>query len=235
MPTLIITGANRGLGLEFVRQYAADGWTIATINRRSSDELDTLAAQHSIQIVTADLTDDEDLRRAVAEIDVPSIDLLINNAGTMGNGSFSAEGFRYQAFGTFNRDEWLRVFSINVCTPMALCELLVDRLQAADKPVVATLSSMLGSNALNTLGNVSGYRASKAAVNSITKSLGINLRERGISCVALHPGWVRTEMGGPDADIDAPESVRGMRHTIAALTPDDSGRFLAWTGDAMPY
>lgn len=235
MPTLIITGANRGLGLEFVRQFAADRWTITTINRRSSDELDALQKRYPIQTIQADLTDDASLRRAVAEIAHPSVDLLINNAGTMGDGSFSESGFSYQAFGTFNRDEWLRVFNINVCTPMVLSELLVGKLEASDNPIIVTLSSMLGSNALNTIGNSYAYRASKAAVNSITKSMGINLKERGITCVALHPGWVRTDMGGPGADIDAPESVRGMRGTIAKLTLEDAGRFLAWNGKAMPY
>ena len=235
MPTLIITGANRGLGLEFVRQYAADGWAITAINRRDSDELDALQKRHAIQTIRADLTDDASLRRAVAEIDPASVDLLINNAGTMGDGSFSESGFSYQAFGSFNRDEWLRVFNINVCTPMSLAELLVDQLETADRPVIATLSSMLGSNALNSIGNSYAYRASKAAVNSITKSMGINLRDRGIICVALHPGWVRTDMGGPGADIDVNESVSGMRDSIAKLTLDDTGSFIAWTGDRMPY
>jgi len=103
------------------------------------------------------------------------------------------------------------------------------------EPVVANISSMLGSNELNTMGNSYAYRASKAAVNSITRSLGINLKPRGITCVALHPGWVRTDMGGPNADIDATESINGMRATIAKLTLEDSGRFLAWHGGAMPY
>lgn len=235
MPVLIITGANRGLGLEFVRQYAADGWTIATINRRSSDDLDALARRYPIQKISADLTDDDSLANAVKQLEYPLIDLLINNAGTMGYGSFAKTGFSYQAFGRFNREEWLKVFDINVCTPMALAEMIVDKLEAADNPVVVTISSMLGSNALNTIGNSYPYRASKAAVNSIMKSMGINLGERGITCVALHPGWVRTELGGPNADIDAPESVSGMKKTISKLTADDAGRFLAYTGKEMPY
>lgn len=106
----------------------------------------------------------------------------------MGDSTMADVGLSHQAFGTFNRDEWLRVFNLNVCTPMAMAELLVDHLAAADKPVIVTLSSIVGSNALNTIGNFYGYRASKAAVNSIMKSMGMNLRERGITCVALHPG-----------------------------------------------
>ena len=235
MPTLIITGANRGLGLEFVRQYGADGWKIITINRRSSDELEALARQYPIQIIEADLVSDESLSAAADQVQCDAVDLLINNAGTMGDGSFADSGFSYQAFGTFNREEWQRVFDINVFTPMALTELLVDRLEAANKPVVMTLSSMLGSNELNTMGNSYAYRASKAAVNSIMKSMGVNLRDRGITSVAMHPGWVRTDMGGPEAQLSPAESVRGMRQTIAGLTADDTGRFLAWDGKAMPY
>ena len=233
MPVLVITGANRGLGLEFVRQYAADGWTIVTINRRSSVELDALAERYPVRVLSAELTDDASLRDAVGRIDHAAVDLLINNAGTMGDGSFAETGFEYQPFGKFNRDEWLRLFDINVCTPMALTELLVDRLEAADSPIVVTLSSMLGSNELNTMGNSYAYRASKAAVNSIMKSMSINLQ--GITCIALHPGWVRTDMGGPQADIDVVESISGCRQTIAKLTPEDSGRFLAWNAAAMPY
>lgn len=235
MPLLVITGTTRGLGLEFVRQYAADGWDVVAINRRSSDGLDALASAYPVQIVIADLTDDESLRRAVASLPYDKVDLLINNAGTMGDQSMTDAGFNHQAFGAFSRDEWLNVFNLNVCTPMAIAELLVDKLAKAEKPVVVTLSSMLGSNALNTIGNFYAYRASKAAVNSMMKSMGINLKERGISCIALHPGWVRTDMGGPSGDLDAPESIRGARKTIAALSLDDAGRFIAWDGKEMPY
>lgn len=235
MPLLIITGGNRGLGLEFVRQYAADGWEIIAINRRSSDELGALAIEYPIQVLTANLVDDDSLCAAVANIEQSAVDLLINNAGTMGDGSFADAGFDFQAFGTFNREEWLRVFDINVCTPMALTELLVDKLTAAEAPVVVTISSMLGSNALNTMGSSYAYRASKSAVNSIMKSMGVNLRDRGITSIAMHPGWVRTDMGGAGADIDPADSIRGMRRTISGLTPDDTGRFLAWDGKEMPY
>ncbi|MDH3619619.1 MAG: SDR family oxidoreductase [Gammaproteobacteria bacterium] len=235
MPVLIITGANRGLGLEFVRQYAEDGWDIVTINRRSSEALDALAEQYPVRIIDADLTDDASLKYAVQQIDYDAVDLLINNAGMMGDGSFAESGLSYKSFGTFDRDEWLRVFDINVCTPMAITELLADKLAAAENSIAITLSSMLGSNELNTMGNSYAYRASKAAVNSIMKSMGVNLRDRGITCIALHPGWVRTDLGGPDAQLDPVESITAARETISRLTIADAGRFLAWNGDAMPY
>lgn len=235
MPVLVITGATRGLGLEFARQYAAQGWEVVTINRRRCEALDALARDYPVQTIVADLTDDQSLREAVKEIPHSAIDLLLNNAGTMGDGTMADAGRSHQAFGTFNRDEWLRVFDLNVCTPMAVTELLVDRLAAAKQPVVVTLSSILGSNALNSIGNFYAYRASKAAVNSIMKSMGINLKERGITCVALHPGWVRTDMGGPSAEFDAAEAISSARSTIADLGLDDTGRYLSWNGEEIPY
>jgi len=235
MPLAIITGANRGLGLEFVRQYNAAGWDIITINRRSSAELDALAAAGSVRNIEADLTNDDSLKQAVAQIDDDAVDLLINNAGTMGDGSFADLGFEYQKFGTFNRDEWHRVFDINVCTPMALSELLVDKLAAAQNPVVVTISSMMGSNELNTFGNSYACRAGQAAVNSIMRSMGMNLREHGIAAVALHPGWVRTEMGGPKADLQPEDAIRACIETLSAITLEDGGRFVAYHGGAMPY
>lgn len=235
MPVAIITGANRGLGLEFARQCLEDGWRVIAINRRSSGALAKLAELHPVQIIETDLTDDESLAAAVKQIKDPSIDLLMNNAGMMGDASFAKVGFGYQVFGSFNRDEWRRVFDINVFTPIALTELLAEKLEAADRPVVVTISSMLGSNAMNTVGNVYAYRASKAAVNSIMKSMGTNLGTRGIIAVAMHPGWVKTEMGGADADLTPEESVAGMRRVLGALKLSDSGRFIAWDGKEMPY
>ena len=235
MPVAIITGANRGLGLEFARQCLGDGWKVIAINRRSSAGLDMLAERYPVKLIEADLTDDDSLAAAVAKIDEPGIDLLINNAGMMGDASFAEVGLNYQVFGMFDRDEWSRVFDINVFTPMALTELLAEKLEAAERPIVVTLSSMLGSNALNTMGNVYAYRASKAAVNSIMKSMGVNLGSRGIICVAMHPGWVKTEMGGPGADISPEESVAGIRRVLNDLTVADSGRFMAYDGSEMPY
>lgn len=235
MPTAIITGANRGLGLELSKQYLDDGWAVIAICRTVSPDLEKLAKNPALCTVIADLTDDTSLASAVNTIEEPAIDLLINGAGTMGDGSFAETGVGYQAFGQFDRDEWHRVFDINVCTPMALTELLIDKLAAARKSCVVTLSSMVGSNALNTIGNLYAYRASKAAVNSIMKSMGANLASRSVIAIAMHPGWVRTDMGGPGADIDAAESVRGMRRTIASLTIKDTGKFLSYDGELMPY
>ncbi len=235
MPVAVITGANRGIGLELTRQYLDDGWQVCALVRRSSDELDTLAESGSLTVIATDLTDDSSLAAAVEAIDADAVDLLINNAGSMGNGSFEEHGFAFQAFGRFDREEWQRVFDINVFTPQALSELLADKLEKAERGIAATISSMLGSNELNTSGSIYAYRASKAAVNSIMKSMGSDLGKRGVIAVALHPGWVQTDMGGAGADVTVTDSVSGLRKVLGGLTIDDAGGFFAYDGKAMPW
>jgi NAD(P)-dependent dehydrogenase (short-subunit alcohol dehydrogenase family) len=235
MPTAVITGANRGLGLELSRQYIEDGWQVYAINRSSSDAMRELMKSNRLVVIDADLTNDDSLRAAAAQVDVAAIDLLVNNAGMMGDGSFAEIGFSYQTFGTFDRDEWHRIFDINICTPMALTELLVDKLEAADLGCVVTLSSELGSNEHNTMGNFYPYRASKAAVNSMMKSMGYNLKDRGIVAVAIQPGWVRTDMGGPKGALEAGDSIRGVRETLSKLTLEDNGKLFNYDGEEAPY
>ena len=235
MPVAVITGANRGIGLELCRRYVGEGWTVYALLRRSSAALEALARDGALHVVTCDLTDDGELAQAAASISEPAVDLLLNCAGTMGHGSFEEQGLKFQAFGSFDREEWRQVFDINVFTPQALTELLADRLAAADRGVVATLTSMLGSNQLNTVGSLYGYRASKAAVNSIMRSMGIDLGKRGVIAVALHPGWVRTDMGGKHADVEVTDSAAGLTRVIAGLTADDAGAFLAYDGTRMPW
>ncbi len=235
MPTAVITGTNRGIGLELTRQYLGDGWKVYALTRSRSDDLDQLAETGQLVIVPTDLTSDEGLRDAVAGIKEAAIDLLVNNAGTMGDGSFDSDGFQVQAFGRFDRDEGRRVFDINVFTPQALAELMADKLASAERGVVVTLSSMLGSNELNTSGSLYAYRASKAAVNSIMKSMGHDLGKRGVIAAALHPGWVQTDMGGSGAEVQVRQSVTGLREVIDGLTPDDAGAFIAYDGTRMPW
>ncbi len=233
MPTAVITGTNRGIGLEMTRQYAEDGWTVYALNRSRSDELNALAKEHAIHLIDTSLTNDDELAAAVAKIDADSIDLLVNNAGTMGNGSVSEDGMEYQKFGNFDRQEWHEVFDINVFTPMALTERLADKLENGGK--VVTISSMLGSNAMNGFGKLYAYRASKASVNSLMKSLGVNLKERGITCIAIHPGWVQTDMGGPNAEVSPEDSVRGIREVVASLSAKHAGQFLDYKGKELPF
>ncbi|MEM6513750.1 MAG: SDR family oxidoreductase [Pseudomonadota bacterium] len=235
MPNVLITGANRGVGLELARQYCDEGWRVTAFVRNSSDGLDDVAARGSVQIVKADLTDDAELKRAVDEVEVDSLDLLINNAGMMGAPKNIGTNLALQPFGAFDRDEWHEVFDINVFTPLALTELLFDKLRRADNPVVAMMSSQLGSIENNLSGGLYVYRASKTAVNAIMKSLAINLKDDGITSVSLHPGWVKTDMGGPNAQVPVSMSASGLRGVLSKLSLKDSGRFIAFDGADLPY
>lgn len=234
MRTVLVTGANRGLGLEFVRQYAADGWRVIAGCRRpeEADELAALAGA-TVTVEPLDVGDEGSIAVLKAHIANQPIDLLVNNAGIYG-------GRAVQVLGTLEAEEWLRVLRVNVAGPLLLAQALADNLaagaQRAGRPaVVATLSSKMGSIAENTSGGSYAYRSSKAAVNAAMRSYALDMERRGVLAVVLHPGWVRTAMGGPNGLIDPPESVTGLRAVIAGLTPDKSGRFFDHTGKEIPW
>jgi len=235
MPTVLITGANRGLGLELTRQYLDRGWSVIGASRGSSPELDELSEQPRFEAYRLNLTDDVALSDFAAGIGERRIDVLLNNAGTMGRHSFAELGLKSGRFGSFDRSEWHRILDINLCTPMRLAELLVDQVAAGDRGRIITISSMLGSMGLNTVGGLYAYRASKAAVNAMMKSMAIDLAARGIIAIALHPGFVRTDMSGPMADIEAADSAAGMIRVIDDVTLGDSGKVLAWDGSELPW
>jgi NAD(P)-dependent dehydrogenase (short-subunit alcohol dehydrogenase family) len=240
VPTLLVTGTSRGLGLELVRQYAADGWQIFACARRSAGaaELQALAAAHagSVKVVDLDVEDHDAIDRLARELDGTAIDVLLNSAGIMGRGSFADEGIQFGRFGHADFDDWARVFRINVAGPMKMAEAFVEHVARSQQKKIVTLTSMLGSVALNRIGSLYAYRASKAAVNAMMKSMAIDLaKSHGIAATALHPGWVRTDLGGPRADIDPVTSVAGMRKVIAALTPDNAGRYMVYDGSELPW
>lgn len=235
MPTVLITGANRGLGLELTRQYLDRGWSVIGASRGSSPELDELSEQPRFEAYRLNLTDDVALSDFAAAIGERRIDVLLNNAGTMGRHSFAELGLKSGRFGSFDRSEWHGILDINLCTPMRLAELLVDQVAAGDRGRIITISSMLGSMGLNTVGGLYAYRASKAAVNAMMKSMAIDLAARGIIAIALHPGFVRTDMSGPMADIEAADSAAGMIRVIDDVTLEDSGKVLAWDGSELPW
>ena len=227
MPTVLVTGANRGLGLGFCRAYAGDGWDVIALARNNSPDLEALDGG-AVQVLLLDLCNDDDLPALPDRFAGRPLDLLINNAGRM------AEPKR-QSFGQFDRAVWRDVFDINLFTPMRLVELLLPNLERVTRPRIVNLSSTLGSLQLNDDGGLYAYRASKAGLNAITKSLAVDLADRGIIAVALNPGWVRTDMGGPNAELDIEASVQGMRRVIDGLRVEDSGKFLSWDGRELPW
>lgn len=236
MQTVLVTGANRGLGLELAKQYAADGWRVLACSRRSSPGLAGLAGIHQdVALLTLDVTDHQQIEQLAADLAGQPIDVLINNAGVLGKKSFDEGGVAEQAFGHNDFDDWERIFRTNVIGPMKMSEAFVEHVAHSSLRRIVTLSSMLGSMSLNTTGGLYAYRASKAAVNAIMKSMAVDLLKRGILAVALHPGWVRTDMGGRNANVEAAASVAGMRRVIAGLTADDVGKLIGFDGQVLGY
>ena len=219
MPTVLVTGANRGIGLEFVRQYAADGWDIIASARHSIPELEALG----MRVETLDLADAEALAGFAGRIDRP-LDLFIANAGTS------------HPMGTQGADharEWQTMMLINAIAPYQLGKELLARLGSKRGKAIA-ISSGMGSIADNG-GDWVPYRTSKAALNMAWSSLAIEARQHGVTVVALSPGWVKTRMGGAGAQISAEESVSGMRTLIERLTISDTGKFLRRNGSELPW
>jgi NAD(P)-dependent dehydrogenase (short-subunit alcohol dehydrogenase family) len=206
--TVLITGASRGLGKELARQYEADGWRVIGTTRREFDVTDFAA-----------------LKRYAAGVREP-IDVLVCNAGIAGK--------RGTSIGSFDYDSWNEVLRVNVLGAAAVAEAFVDHVAASGRKTIAFMSSRLGSID-GTSGNTIPYSSSKAALNLVAKAFSVLLAPRGIIVVALHPGWVRTDMGGAGAPIEPADSVRGLRGIIAALKPADSGRFLAHDGTPIAW
>jgi NAD(P)-dependent dehydrogenase (short-subunit alcohol dehydrogenase family) len=231
MATILVTGANRGLGLEFTRQYLAEGHAViaATRNPGAAHRLRQLErdSKGSLTLVEADVADTAGVRRAATRAPASPIDILINSAGVMGG-----EG---QTIGSIDYDEWMRVLEVNLLGPMRVCEAFLDRVAQSDRRLIVTLTSGMGSLADNTSGGSIAYRTSKAAVNMAMRTAAIDLRPRGISCVVINPGWVKTDMGGPRARLSPEESVSAMRRVIAELGPNDSGRFYSYDGREFPW
>jgi len=240
MPTVLVTGAGRGLGLELVRQYAAEGWTVLACARAPAKaaELALLAAGAGgrIELHALDLEDHAAIDALAACLAQRPIDVLLNSAGVMGRGSFGAEGLTFGRFGASDYADWGQVFRVNVMGPMKMSEAFVENVAASSQKKIVALSSIVGSIAGNRAGSLYAYRASKAALNAVMRSLSIDLlKSHGILVTPIHPGWVRTDMGGPRADLDAPQSVRGIRNVIAGLDAGGVGRFWMHDGSELPW
>lgn len=222
-PTVLITGANRGLGLEFARQYAADGWTVIG-TARSPDRADDLKAL-DVQVLQLDVTDQASIDALVATLDGRAIDMLINNAGIFP---------RVGKIDEVDAGDYSLTLMVNTLGPVLVTQALMPNLRASEMKRIVNITSRLGSIELNS-GNFYGYRESKAALNMFTKTLGTELGPEGFICLTIHPGWVRTDMGGPTANLSPEESVTGMRAVIDSLAPEDNGTYRSYAGEAVPW
>ena len=227
MPSVLITGANRGLGLEFTRQYAADGWRVFAACRDPARARDLAAVEGDVSAETLDVDDGPQVAALANKLSGQPIDVLINNAGIYGPKDVTRD--------TVDYDAWGQVFRTNTMSPLAVSAAFAANVAQGGQKKIITLSSIMGSIAENDSSGDFIYRSSKAAVNAVMKSLAGDLKSEGITVAVLHPGWVRTDMGGPDAAIEAPESVTGMRAVIAGLKESDSGRFLNYDGTEIPW
>ena len=218
MPKVLITGANRGIGLEFARQYSQDGWDVIATARQSGGELDALG----VRVEPLDLSDADAVAAFPAKVG-GSLDLFIANAGT--NQPMNTEG-------ADNGRKWQAMMMINAIAPYQLGKALLPKMAGGGQAVA--ISSGMGSIGDNGGGWVP-YRTAKAALNMAWSCLAIEAKPRGVTAVVLSPGWVKTRMGGSGAQITAEESVGDMRGLIERLTIDDTGRFLRRNGSELPW
>ncbi|AMX02175.1 SDR family oxidoreductase [Microbulbifer thermotolerans] len=228
--TILITGSNRGIGLEVSRQFASEGWRVLACCRdlSNADLLRALSEQYAnVRLLPLDVTDHQAVAALGRTLQDESIDILLNNAGYYGP--------KGVGFGNVDFDEWRRVLETNTIAPYVMAETFADKVAASGRRVIAVLSSKVGSIADNTSGGGYIYRSSKTAVNQVVKSLSIDLRDRGISVIALHPGWVKTAMGGPNALISVEESAAGLKRVLLNASLENSGRFINYDGSEIPW
>ncbi len=231
MATVLITGANRGLGLEFCRQYAVDGWNVIACCRNPDDafDLNNLASRHpNIQLETLDVSELEQIDALSRKLSDCCIDVLINNAGVYGD-------LQGGGFGQLDYQEWTKSLVVNTQAPVKMAEAFLPQIKCSDKKLIVNISSLMGSIADNDSGGSIFYRSSKAALNAAMKSLAIELKDQSVGVLIFHPGWVKTDMGGPNALINAEQSVAGMRALIENFSLDQSGSFVKYDGTTMPW
>ncbi|MCU0734921.1 MAG: SDR family oxidoreductase [Methylotetracoccus sp.] len=231
MPTVLVTGANRGLGLEFCRQYANEGWNVLACCRspETATRLTELERTNpTVHVHRLDVSDLAAIDRLGQSLRGTVIDVLINNAGVYGDTASTA-------FGRIDYARWLEVLRINSLAPVKMTETFLDHLRSGERRLTVAITSLMGSIGDNTSGGAILYRSSKAALNAAMKSLSFDLRGFGIGVLMLHPGWVRTDMGGTNAPLDVMASVGGMRQVIDHYHPSLSGQFLNYCGESEPW
>jgi NAD(P)-dependent dehydrogenase (short-subunit alcohol dehydrogenase family) len=223
MPTVLVTGANRGIGLEFTRQYAADGWQVIACCRKPGEAQALKKVKGEVSIEAVDVADDKQIARLAGRLKGHAIDLLINNAGVFGPRS-----------GT-DTAAWLDVFRVNTIAPFRLAEALTPHVARSKHKTIVSITSLMGSIASNDSGNSHIYRSSKAALNMVMKGLSRGLKDQGVTVAVFHPGWVKTDMGGKGAPLAIPDSVASLRKAIAKLKPADNGKFFNYDGKPLPW
>ncbi len=228
--TILITGANRGIGLELTEQFAEDGWQVLACCRNPADagQLQALSERNpSIELHALDVTNYQQMATLADQLSNRPIDILLSNAGIYGS--------KGVGFGEVDAQEWRQVLEVNTIAPLMLVQTFVEQVAASQQKLVAVISSKVGSIADNSSGGSYIYRSSKTAVNQVVKSLSIDLADRDISVITLHPGWVKTDLGGPNAEISTDESVSGLKSILQSAGLAQSGQFIEFNGNSIPW
>lgn len=222
METVLITGASRGIGLELTRQFLALGYkVISTYRGQLSEQLKSLQSNSSLVLHELEVTDERSILSLASKLSNVQLDILINNAGVIGSDEQSMEAI--------NAQEWLNTFAVNSIAPLMVSRAVLNRLETSANPRIITVSSQMGALNRESYG-MYAYRSSKAAVNKVMQVLALELKPKGIVVCPIHPGWVKTDMGGEEADITVEESAAGIVKLARNLTLEQSGKFLTWQG-----
>lgn len=231
MPEVLITGSSRGIGLALTQVFSERGWeVIATCrNPEKAEKLRKLTSTHpGIRICELDVADFSSIECLGETLAGEKIDVLLNNAGIYGNqGS--------QSFGGIDYTSWRETFDVNTLGPIKMAETFIEHVKRGERKIIATVSTMMSSLTENTDGGHYIYRATKSALNMALKNLSIDLRRHGITVLILHPGWVRTDMGGEEAPLAPPESAAGLYEVISRANLRDTGKFYAYDGENIPW
>ena len=231
MKSVLITGANRGIGLEHARRYAERGARVWATARAPDEaaELNALALAHRgrFDVLAYDAADQAAPHQLKERLGETPLDLMFANAGAMGD--------RRQSFGDVDANAVLSLIQVNALAPLKLAEALADNVAASERKVMAFQTSLMGSIADNGSGGAYAYRLSKVALNMVGRSIANDLRARGVISVLLHPGWVRTRMGGPSGRVSVEDCVAGQQRVLDTLTLGQSGRFFNYDGQELPW
>jgi len=243
MQTILITGANRGLGLEFVRQYAADNDKVIAGCRQpeKADTLKELAKKYpNIQPEVLDVSDQSSIKRLADKLRDTAIDTLINNAGifsgTGRDGShFMEDGEdKSQSFGSLDPIAWGKVLQVNAIAPLMVTEAFIPNILKSKTRKIIMITSQMGSINNTQPGDIA-YRSSKAALNASMRNIALELKDQGVTIISVHPGWVKTDMGGSRAHLTPETSVTGIRKVIAEMTLKETAQFLSYDGKVIPW
>jgi NAD(P)-dependent dehydrogenase (short-subunit alcohol dehydrogenase family) len=232
MQRVFVTGANRGIGLELVRQMLLRGDRVFATCRQPelATELNRLQENHNgiLTVLPLDVANKEAIDHAVSTVRgfADGLDALFNNAGVGGG---------REPLGQIIENDLVQTYRVNAVAPLMIAQALLPLLEKGDRPAIVNITSRMGSIDDNGSGGYYAYRASKAALNMLNKSLAIDLARNSIISVVIHPGWVQTDMGGQGAPLPVSDSVKGILQVIDTLSRNDTGKFLDWKGDVIPW